>query len=168
MSVNIKDSTKPNSLNQVAGNISGDVLNTLEQIEANTKDTAIAGALSVKELAKRNVYSTDEVVIGTWMGKPLYRKVVIDTVPYTDTRGNAVEKNISVASLNPDVMVSSSSFFHTKDNQYMTCPLMTNSLNGIIKVHYEGNSKAIRCINSVEVFSNCTLYVICEYTKTTD
>jgi hypothetical protein len=45
-------------------------------------------------LVSKNTYSTSEVVIGEWLGKPLYRKVVEITNPTLDAWTN-VNHNIS-------------------------------------------------------------------------
>lgn len=53
-----------------------DILDSLEEIEANTESGKIAGALAVKELDESlGAYSAEEKAVGTWInGKTIYRK----------------------------------------------------------------------------------------------
>ena len=71
-----------NAINEVNAK-EPDVLDTMEEINANTDAGKSAGALAVKELSSElnkygqiRIYSTDEKTIGQWVdGKNLYRKV---------------------------------------------------------------------------------------------
>lgn len=56
------------------------VLTSMEEVNANTDEDMVAGAMAVKELsrelAKRTSFAYEEITIGTWFGKTLYRKVI--------------------------------------------------------------------------------------------
>lgn len=81
------DTTAKNNLvaaiNEIYARGDVDILDTMEEIEANTDAGKAAGALAVKELSSElneygqmRIYSTDENIIGQWVdGKSLYRKV---------------------------------------------------------------------------------------------
>ena len=108
-----------------------------------------------------NVYSTTETVIGTWLGKPLYRKVIdFGTLPNTTTK--SVNHNIS--NLNKIVSMKGYAYNGTNFN-----PLPSTNVNSL------GNQMALYC-NATQVIvatgadrSNFTeSYVVLEYTKTTD
>lgn len=66
---------------------SGTPDNTMSNISENTvqnkviKEYVDHGIREVKDYVDKNTYSTDEIVIGTYLGKPLYRKVLTGTLP---------------------------------------------------------------------------------------
>lgn len=65
-----------------------------------------------KYVDKANTYSTDEIVIGTYLGKPLYRKVL--RVPTTKDENGWSKINIS--NLNIDIIKSCNGFANLRSN----------------------------------------------------
>lgn len=63
----------------LGGGSAGSVLDTLEEIEANTEAGKAAGALAVKELNDRlgGLYSQEETIIGTFNNSNVYRKTIV-------------------------------------------------------------------------------------------
>ena len=59
----------------------------------NTMQDNIEDAVNEKDISVQNVYSTTETRIGTWLGKPLYRKIIEFTI--TGTTQMTVEHGIS-------------------------------------------------------------------------
>ena len=49
----------------------------------NTMQDNIEDAVNEKDISVQNVYSTTETRIGTWLGKPLYRKIIEFTITGT-------------------------------------------------------------------------------------
>ena len=113
-----------------------------------------------------NNYSTEEQVIGTWFGKPLYRKVIQKTVAANDTPSfnlsdlginNAdvifIDVGNSTAHYNTPVGGSYSSInFYSGTNDY-----------GNVYVNYD-RQLVIKNISG----SNRDMYITLKYTKTTD
>lgn len=66
---------------------SGTPDNTMSNTSENTVQNKVIkkyvddGIQEVKDYVDKNTYSTDEIVIGTYLGKPLYRKVLTGTLP---------------------------------------------------------------------------------------
>ena len=109
-----------------------------------------------------NIYSTDEIVVGTWIdGKPLYRKVVdLGTFP------NNAEKTVAHNIANIDVITKIYTFGRLSNG-------LTISL-GYYDVTAPANSITIMCnktnvaITTKNDRSAYTGYTILEYTKTTN
>lgn len=111
----------------------------------------------------KEVYSTNETVIGTWVdGKPLYRKVFKNiAVPY----GSSWTTMIDLSSLNPEhLSINTNSEFYIVSDASRAMPIINAqtyfaiSLSGNNLMTYINN----RSFNYM--FSNLVL----EYTKTTD
>ena len=120
---------------------------------------------TVTELAagggNSDIYSTDETVIGTFLGKPLYRKVLA----FTNTRiANGVELAHGISDMK---MCTKISGFHYKDSgQYITqlIPWQGNLFFRLVtptSVTFSGN-------DYFNAEADVTIYIIMEYTKTTD
>ena len=108
------------------------------------------------------VYSLEETVIGTWLGKPLYRKVV-DYGPLPNNDAVAVNHNIK------DIgrIVQFSGVAVRYDNDTLYIPYVTfNELNmGGILIFMTNETIGIRTTNDRSKYS---AYIIVEYTKSTD
>lgn len=107
------------------------------------------------------VYSTTEQRIGTWMGKPLYRKVVNVTMPNNEIKQTAHNiQNIDVITNIKGITVSSD----------------VNTFIPIITANTGDNSYALQTwadkiyiyVRSGVDYAMQTGFVILEYTKTTD
>lgn len=101
--------------------------------------------------SSKDVYSTEETIIGTWIdGKPLYRKVFnvafnLEGATWTDT-------GISVAQNNIDLIVSA----RASSNKILCNGIWIRSDDG-------ANVKA----TSLSTFNSVNIMIL-EYTKTTD
>ena len=109
----------------------------------------------IKEVAKES-YSTKEQVIGTWIdGKPLYRKVIVDTT----------KSAIDLSSINIDYINLSKSVFIVHG---ITVSNYTNGHDYAYTV-YDSNTKILATVtggNATSLLSKI-IYIL-EYTKTTD
>ena len=106
-----------------------------------------------------DVYSTTETVVGTYMGKPLYRKVVdCGALPNNTTK--EILHNIA----NINIITKASGTAWTNDG--ITIPLPTASLTSPVGIYSDKSKIYITTITdrSISTNSNVTL----EYTKTTD
>lgn len=116
-----------------------------------------------------DVYSTEEVRIGTWIdGKPLYRKVIIGT--FTNSNGQFTVGGIAA---DIDSIVTAHGFVKRKDdNVSFQIPMAMIGREGSIGVYNMGvNLYAFANItdsNTATKLSNQPVYMIVEYTKTTD
>ena len=102
------------------------------------------------------VYSTEEQVIGTWIdGKPLYRKVIVDTT----------KSEIDLSSINIDYINLSKSVFEIYG---ITVNNYTNG-NDYAYTTYNSNTKILDTVTGGNIVSvSLKIIYILEYTKTTD
>ena len=127
-------------------------------------------AENLNEIQKNNVYSTNEIKIGQWIdGKPIYKKVL--EVPISAFNSNNVYVTHGISNLG--IAIAQRAFWF--DNQAMVWRMMPSVYYGssdwssqtTIKaneVFFElGNSVLARIQSKANV-----VYVIIEYTKTTD
>lgn len=100
-----------------------------------------------------NVYSTEETVIGTWLGKPLYRKVIVtDTIDLS--KGNHGLANLDASYLVKYLQC----IFNSSAGQFVL-----GSNNSDVK--HKGN----KIETSVTVdWGSGYVEIVVEYTKTTD
>lgn len=111
-------------------------------------------------VANKNVYSTSETRVGTWIdGKPLYRKVISGT-----TTGET--NNILNIITGYDEVIKYNGTFKTPSGYITELPEYTNSTNYIYFVLNTANNVGILTIPSG--FIGGIYKIIIEYTKTTD
>lgn len=154
--VNTNDDNTTNNSNAI-GNLSN--LNTI------SKDNLVS---AINEVDNNDIlkgtYSTNETKIGTWMGKPLYRKV-LSTVGLTSGTKKSINYNIT----NPDKIWIAGGFAYS-DVRVVTLPMI--GYDGDLAQKADVWVEAIE--NAVKLYSNenwgnlWTFYVIINYTKTTD
>jgi hypothetical protein len=111
-----------------------------------------------------NTYSTDEIVIGTWLGKPLYRKVYsAGTLP------NATTKNIPSGLIPSDVFIVKMEGIAKVEtrNVYIPLPFVTTTELNCISLTFQTDGN-IRIQTGVDRTEFNESYVVLEYTKTTD
>lgn len=134
----------------------------------NTESTSQTDTYScnyINEKAKE-IYSTEEQVIGTWVdGKPLYRKVINLTAPICEKDGTYVSKTYNISN-NVDFAVIELGFIKDEYNQIQTFPYINNSGN-CIKAFVDLNKK-INLVHNINSYSSKEATVSVEYTKTTD
>ena len=115
------------------------------------------------EESKLEEYSTSEQRIGTWLGKPLYRKVIQTTIP---TSGN--QQKVSVET-NIETMLPLRGFaFQSAGTNRVNLTLPYTSGSTAINAYYNIIDKNIIIQNSITWMENQPCYIILEYTKTTD
>jgi hypothetical protein len=108
-------------------------------------------------VANKNVYSTSEIRIGTWIdGKPVYRKVI------QFATGVAVDVDIDLTSLNIKRLVKIEG---TSGEDTDTRPINFYYLGNEISTRYSGGHMYVY---SSSAYGDKLSYLIIEYTKTTD
>ena len=116
-----------------------------------------------QELNNQEVYSTGETKIGTFLGKPLYRKVINAGTPSISSGGTiSIAHNISNIGILKSVEATLVANNYT--NQY-PIPYISGSRNTSISNVTTTN---VIIQSTSESWSGHTLYIILEYTKTTD
>lgn len=146
---NLPDTTTP---------LSAENLNLLQDNVEDGISDGVSEAKSYTDTKVLETYSTTEQVIGTWLGKPLYRQVISTTTPSStsvDTIGTIT---------NIDKIVKLDGFITYSNQQVpLTFAYSTTVLNAIM---IEGTN--VRCKITANAYLNCPCIVIAEYTKTTD
>lgn len=134
------------------------------QLEKGSTETAYVSHINLEEAMQENiVYSTSEQRIGTWLGKPLYRKVVnVGNLP------NATIKNIDTGITNATIV--SMKGYATSGSGTTQIPIPFLDTGGLptgvmMLIQNKGAELVITCGSDR---SNWTAYVTLEYTKTTD
>ena len=109
---------------------------------------------------ENNIYSTTETVVGTWLGKPIYRKVFTGTLPTGSGENTFNFSGINIINFYGEIKATSGATFLI--NTYYT-PLPAYSISSWID--NSGNLK-IECGSNYNTSSK--YFIIVEYTKTTD
>lgn len=154
---NIADKNKVNDtdLNEIKEviNENDDNVGDLSELNTNDKSSVVN---AVNEIENRSIYSTTEIEIGTWInGKAIYRKV-IDLGAFKFINGN---KSISIPNTPVDTLVSGKWCFKNNDNWYFEFSSINNfQWRNDTTLYYDG----------VESFTCQQMYVILEYTKSTE
>lgn len=117
----------------------------------------------------KEVYSFDEVEIGTWVdGKPIYRKVIPGTLA-KDSGNGIVFANVSDLKIDKVVNLYGNLVDGVGNAQIMlqTSLNRTNGLFAAVNVYYYNNNGNIvyHFLNNDGLYSGATAYVIIEYTK---
>lgn len=113
---------------------------------------------SITTINNKFVYSSTETIIGTFMGKPLYRKIVTSTAPQGGSSNYGIAHGIS----NLKAIIHQE--INCTNNQGNTYPQHNDIYNLYIK---DTDTQNVWCsVNGS--FYNWTLIVVLEYTKTTD
>ena len=119
---------------------------------------------SANVIDKFNAYSATEQVVGTFNGVKLYRKAVSVKTPTTSTEGTSVTSNISIVSMNISAILKYEAFL-IDGSTYFNLPLVTSGTSSTW-VYIDPSNIHIR--NSQKYYSDKTVRIILEYTKTTD
>ena len=118
-----------------------------------------------EKIDKIETYSTEEQVIGTWIdGKPIYRKVVSTTI--SDFAGTKdIDLNVTDVDVFTDgkVLINTSSYTSIDYSQSSTSYYMRH---WIFRKTSSNNTVSV-VVNMSDGVTG-TIYVIIEYTKTTD
>jgi len=146
---------------------SSEVVNSLDGNET-TK------APSVNVVKNRFKYSTDEIVIGEWLGKPLYRKVI--NIPIstfgegTATTGQKFYYRHDIQNI--DMITDQKVIWKRAGEQFRQFPSIyyaNTNWNGQVWVHQDRNIAFELGSSVINGFREANyIYLILEYTKTTD
>ena len=150
--VAINENAEIPNINKVTDND----MNEIKNVVNNNDDDMIT--INTK-LINATTYSTDEKVIGTWMNKPLYRKVITGN---TGVLKNVPKFNISD---NLDICTHVEGFINDGSNNLIP---INYSNSGALVWAYITAGRELGIQSNVTYFDNCPLYVTLEYTKTTD
>ena len=154
--VNENDDNTTNNSNAI-GNLSS--LNT-------TNKNNLVGAIN--EVNDNDVlkgtYSTNETRIGTWMGKPLYRKV-LSTIGLSGETKKSINYNIT----NLDKIWIAGGFVYSAA-RIVTLPMIgyNGDLSQKVDVWVEKQENVVKLYSNGGWGNDWTFYIIINYTKTTD
>lgn len=118
-----------------------------------------------KEFSNKQIYSTSEQVVGTWIdGRPLYRKVLdFGSLP------NAGTKDINIGTTNVKQVVKLQGFAFNSEGATMPLPYPNNSnVTQNVTMSYSGGTNGVIYVATGSDRSSFSAYIIVEYTKTTD
>ena len=113
------------------------------------------------KLLENDNYSTTEEIIGTWLNKPLYRKVIdFGALP------NNSSKSVLHGITNRDKIVNIHGYsYRSTDDTYITLPY---SATGTQNVACYVNGSNVITITYQDRRNFAVSYIVLEYTKTTD
>lgn len=152
MSIKYKGTTVANTTKSGGSGVSMDQVNTAIQEAVANIDTG-------------EVYSTEEVRIGTWIdGKPLYRKVIETTSPDT-----AAVRMIANIGSGKDIVHISGVIINpkNKDRFDINMIILFVSPNQWISTYVSGNGGVYMAVSG-DPFLSKPVCIRIEYTKTTD
>jgi len=111
----------------------------------------------------KDVYSTTETVIGTWLGKPIYRKVI----QYNKTSNGQVDLSLSTYGITnvENIWLNQNSFIKTNDNEWKA--VNTYESESYFTFCTFRSSSSFR-LSSNSSYAKGVWNLIIEYTKTTD
>lgn len=110
-------------------------------------------------------YSTSEKVVGKWIdGKPLYEKTI------SVSNSERIDKDYVYAHGISNIETSMVAFafvYNSSDNSSIPMPVMSDTDTGL-SVRINNQNLFFRGTNYFAANANRTLYVVVQYTKTTD
>jgi len=113
-----------------------------------------------------NNFSSDELVVGTWVnGKPLYQKTITTTAPTVATAGTYVVVTVPHNVSNVDTIFTPCAF--VKDNSNIA-RMMPYTVNAGYQIKANPGRSGIQFTSAIKDFNGCTCYITIQYTKTTD
>lgn len=151
---------KANDMNEIKNVVNTNDANVGNIADLNTEDISnIVNAIN--EVNDKLNYSTEEQRVGTWIGKPLYRKVVyLNTLP-----NNAIDVRYATGiTTNIDVIKMYGKAYNTRNNRTFPLPFVGSNFISWI---YDNSTNEILITTTLDR-SSLIGYAIIEYTKTTD
>ena len=149
---------KINFVNNSTPALSAENLNELQDNVETAINTEISNI--------NNNTSNQEIQIGTWNNKPLYRKIITGTLPST-TRTNKTLDTIS--DLNEILTFRAVIGYTSSRNQFWAYPFPVISSDTYSSIIVNGNNQIIvRWESNASAWVNSPIVVVIEYTKTTD
>lgn len=125
-----------------------------------------AASLEVDDIDLRNIYSTTEQKVGTWIdGKPIYRKVITHTISDTTATSETIATNIS--NMETIINASGTGSYTAGGTNKITIPLAFYNSGGWNSFHIVQNGTNITYQKAAN-YPVTDLIFILEYTKTTD
>ena len=131
-------------------------MNEIKAVVNNNDDESTA--INTK-LTNATTYSTDEIRVGTWLNKPLYRKVI--------TGNTGVLKNTPKYNISDNVNICTRFEGFITDGSNNLIPINYSNSGALVWAYITAERK-LGIQSNVTYFDNCPLYVTLEYTKTTD
>lgn len=116
-----------------------------------------------REYAPQNeIYSTSETRIGTWLGKPLYRKIIdFGALP------NNTDKSVALGISNLELIITMNGVANRPGGNKMPIPTVSSTLSGMIYIYIDA-SLNLHIVTGEDRSSYTKTYITIEYTKTTD
>lgn len=125
-----------------------------------------AASLEVDDIDLRNIYSTTEQKVGTWIdGKPIYRKVITHTISDTTATSETIATNIS--NMETIINASGTGSYTAGGTNKITIPLAFYNSGGWNSFHIVQNGTNITYQKAAN-YPVIDLIFILEYTKTID
>lgn len=161
--VNENDDNTITNTNNIAKNAAK--IGTLSSLNTTNKNNLVSAINEVNNNdVLKGTYSTNETRIGTWMGKPLYRKV-LSTVGLSGTTKKSINYNIT----NPDKIWIVGGFIYSAA-RVVTLPMVgyDGDLAQKVDVWVETRENVVKLYSNGGWGNDWTFYIIINYTKTTD
>lgn len=122
------------------------------------------------------IYSTTERVVGSYMGKPLYQKTVVDTMPTISVDGTVYYKTVDISSLNAEFAFVSAGAVHVagtgQGEQWASLNdawlKSTDTQPYFARALVINNCTEMQFGSNRTVFSEQPIHITLQYTKTTD
>lgn len=153
-------------------NIKENINNKATSISSQSTNTQYASAKAVYDYIENlNIYSTTEQKIGTWIGKPLYRKVLTFENKTITSNNNSSECVHNVSNLDFGI-VREAYYDFNGENVWCTASnvITTGTISYNVGYKVGSSSIYIKYISDISFSASNTrkwLFII-EYTKTTD
>lgn len=138
-----------------------------QTLKAAQEDGLLGGGGSVEGNLYYGIdrYTEDEVCIGEYLGKPLYRKMFIESNPNVTTAGTAAQKDIDVTSLAIEQPINVYGYIAGTTGFFS--PLNSNINTSVYAAWlFKNTTLRIRCSDTS--VNNAICVIVIEYTKTTD
>lgn len=147
-------------------------------------NTSVLYCIATKNiyLNPSNDYSTDEKVVGTWIGgETIYQKTIVDTMPEATTLGTIVSKDISVNAnvdkfIDIKIMIKSvdtSNEYYIPLSNHGTVILSSGEFKEVFRTLATNNNSIESRKNKVSIrnglpgWNGIPVYITIQYTKTT-
>lgn len=115
----------------------------------------------------KNTYSTSEVVIGEWFGKPLYRRVIKTTTP--STASSTADTIVTLGNISLDTLTSIKGIINYAGTTWRDInAYQSSSLFSFVDVLNDSGIIRIRQCCTGSSYLSKLEYITLEYTKTTD
>ena len=119
-------------------------------------------ALVKEEIVNNHTYSTEETKVGTWNGKPVYRKtIVISNVTETN-------KTYDLSSLSIETCMIDSSHSYFEQGNYQIPIGCYGGTTDYSRAFYQKNTKTLYVQFGTTYTMSKNIHITIEYTKTTD